>query len=347
MSPSAARSLRRAGAALLLCLLLPLAGATAAASAEVPAQPASGALPDGVNSPIADEAAHLLWWGEFDRLEALYRSLRQSTERARDGTLRLQWFRVGLARVFNNDATDPYFAQLEALTHDWATQHPESALAQLLYARALHARAISFRGGDYYDKVPQAARREFEHYLALEVEQLNGHAELLKNESTADVYLLMAARYDGWAFAAQHALALDALARNPGDDGGFTELALASLPKWGGSSAQFDAVAREAVRVRKGAGMAMYAYIYDDNANGFNGGLFEASDVDWPTMRQGFRDWLARWPGEYMLNRFALQACHAQDMPTTRELLARIGDKPLDRAWHNDYAACRRWADAN
>ena len=99
--------------------------------------------------------------------------------------------------------------------------------------------------------------------------------------------------------------------------------------------------------MRKGAGMAMYAYIYDDNANGFNGGLFEASDVDWPTMRQGFRDWLARWPGEYMLNRFALQACHAQDMPTTRELLARIGDKPLDRAWHNDYAACRRWADAN
>jgi hypothetical protein len=344
MSHAIVRSLRRAGAALLLSLALPLAGATVAAAPATPAS--SAAMPDGLTTPVADEAAHLLWWGDFDKLEALYRSVRQSTAIESNGTSRLEAFRHGMARVFTEDASDPYFAQLEALTHDWATQRPDSALAQLLYARALHARAMSFRGGDYYAKVPEAARREFERYLALEIEQLDGHADLLKHESTADLYMLMAARFAGSSFAAQHALAMDALARNPADDGGFVDLAMASLPKWGGSPAQFDAVAREAARQRKGTGMALYAYLYDDNAYGFNGGLFEASNVDWPTMRQGFRDWMAHWPTEYMLNRFALQACHAQDKPTTLELLDRIGPRPQARAWHNEYEACRRWARA-
>jgi len=346
MRPPVLRSVRRAGLALLLSVLLPVAGASAPIAEQASAQdPVPGALPEGLTSPIADQAARLLWWGDFDRLEALYRTVRQSTALSDGGTLGLQWFRVGMARVFSNDdETDPYYAQLEAMTREWATVHPDSALAQMLYARALHARAMSFRGGDYYAKVPQAARRQFEHYLALEIEQLNSHAALLEHESTADLYLMTAGRFAGWSHDAQHALALDALKRNPADDVGFVDLAVASLPKWGGSTAQFDAVAREAARLRTGTGMALYAFLYDDNANGFSAGLFESSDVDWPTMRQGFRDWMARWPNEYMLNRFALQACHAQDKPTTVELLDRIGTRPMGRAWHNDYEACRRWA---
>jgi hypothetical protein len=343
MTRPVSRFLWRACTALALAALAPAAFA-AISAAPPPAVPAS--MPDGLTSRIADDAANALWWGDFDRLEALYRSVRQSTELVDGGVSRLQWFRVGLSRVYGeDDATDPYFAQLEAMTRAWAVERPQSALAQLLYARALHARAYSFRGNDYADRVPPPAWKEFKRYIALEREQLDKNAALLKNESTADVYKMMAGRNDGFSFEEMHALALDTLARNPVDDGGFTELATSALPKWGGSRQQFEAVAREAARrVMPGAGMAMYAYLYDDNANGFEGELFEKSDVDWPTMRQGFRDWLARYPNAYFLNRFARDACHAQDRATTREVLDQIGDKPLNRAWGNQFESCRRWA---
>jgi hypothetical protein len=274
--------------------------------------------------------------------------VRQSAELVDGGTSRLQWFRVGLSRVFGeDDATDPYFAQLEALTQAWAVERPNSALAQLLYARALYARAWSFRGGDYADRVPPQAWKEFKRYIALAREQLNRNTELLKNESTADVYMMMVGRGDDMSFVALHALALDTIRRNPVDDGGFTELAISALPKWGGNARLFEAVAREAnEQLMPHAGLAMYAFIYDDNASGFQGELFERSEVDWPAMRQGFRDWLAHYPNAYMLNRFARDACHAQDKPTTREILDRIGDKPMNRAWDNQFESCRRWAYA-
>ena len=35
---------------------------------------------------------------------------------------------------------------------------------------------------------------------------------------------------------------------------------------------------------------------------------------------------------------------HAQDKATTREVLDQIGDKPLNRAWDNQFESCRRWA---
>jgi len=334
---------RRLCITLTLALLAPLAGATIA-----PAPPAAAAAPmaEGLTSPIADDAANAFWWADFDRLEALYRSVRQSTELVDGGTARLQWFRVGLSRVFGeDDATDPYFAQLEALTRSWAVERPGSALAQLLYARALYARAWSFRGGDYADRVPPQAFKEFKRYIAMAREQLDKNAELLKNESTADVYMMMVGRSDGASFEALHKLALDTVRRNPVDDGGFTELATSALPKWGGSARLFEAVAREANRTLKpDAGLAMYAFLYDGNAHGFEGDLFERSEVDWPAMRQGFRDWLAHYPNAYMLNRFALEACHAQDKGTTREILDRIGDKPMNRAWGNQFESCRRWA---
>lgn len=343
MTPTTARALRRLVAGTLLVAAAPLCLASRDA---LPPDPTAGAMPTGVTSPIADDAAEALWWGDFDRLEPLYRSVRQSTDRVDGGATRLQWFRSGLARVFEeDDATDPYFAQLEAMTHAWAVERPTSALAQLLYARALYARAWSFRGGDYSNKVSAPAMREFERYIKLELAQLTSHADVLKDESTADVYLMMVGRNQGWSFERLHALALDTLARNSADEGGFLELAMASLPKWGGTPRQFDLVVHEATRrVMPEAGMAMYAYFYDDSSSGFQGELFSASDVDWATMRRGFRDWMAHWPSEYMLNRFALDACRAEDKPTTVEILDRIGSKPLERAWGNRFEACRRWA---
>ena len=343
MTRIARRSLRRLVATALLTLLAPACfGAPESAAPDV----AAGPMPVGITSTIADDAADAMWWGDFDRLEAQYQTVRHATDLVDGGTLRLQWFRVGLTRVFDeDDATDPYFAQLETMTHGWAVDHPKSPLAQLLYARALYARAYSFRGSDYAAKVPEAAMREFRRYMQRELDQLTTHADVLKEESTADVYLMMVGRNLSWDFERLHALALDTLARNPADIGGFLELATVSLPKWGGDPQQFDQVVREATkRVQPASGMALYAFFYDNFAGQFEEELFTSSEVHWPTMKRGFNDWMARHPDEYMLNRFALEACRAQDRATTVAVLDRIGTKPLQRAWGNAFEACRRWA---
>ncbi|MEO5685919.1 MAG: hypothetical protein ABIR54_01040 [Burkholderiaceae bacterium] len=343
MTRLARRSLRRLVVGALLTLLGP---ACYAALESAPNGPTAGSMPVGITSPIADDAAHALWWGDFDRLEAQYRAVRQSTDLVDGGAPRLQWFRVGLARVFEeDDATDPYYAQLEAMTQAWATAHATSPLAQLLYARALFARGQALRGGAYSRQVPAAAMREFERYLQLALDQLDSHADLLKDESTADVYMMMFGRWQGWKFDRLHALALDTLARNASDGAGFAELATASLPKWGGNPHRVDEVVREATRrIKPAAGMATYAYLYDDFESEFDGELFSASEVDWPTMKRGFRDRMTRFPSQYALNRFALEACLAQDRATTVELLDQIGPKPLQRAWGNRFESCRRWA---
>jgi hypothetical protein len=344
------RACRRGALALVAALPLaagagPAFDPTTSTATETATSPLAVDLPSGEVSPIEDASAEALWWGNFDLLETQYEAVRASPDFVDGGTLRLQWFRVGLARVFDNrDQHDPYYAQLEALTHAWSIQHPRSALARLLYARALYARAMAFRGTDYAANTPAAAMKEFERYLALAEAQLTEHADLLKDDSTADVYLAMFGRWN-LPFERLHAIALDSLKRNPRDVGAFDELAMASLPRWGGSDAQFDAVVREAAqRVDGYGGMALYAFLYDDYSSMFEGNMFGASDVDWPTMRQGFRDYLDRHPDAYILNRFALQACLAEDKPTAQELLARIGAKPSRRAWGNRLDACRRWA---
>ena len=338
---------RRRLAALLvaLCGTFPLAANAALTAASAPAPALAASMPSGETSPISEASAEALWRGDFDLLEQQYDAVRSSPDIVDGGALRLQWFRVGLARVFNaEDEHDPYFAQLEALTHDWTVAHPRSPLAQLLYARALYARALDLRGTDYVSKTPAAAMQQFEHYLGLAEGQLAEHADVLRNESTTYVYQAMFGRWH-LPFDRVHAIVLDGLKTNRRDLGGYEELAMAALPRYGGSTELFDAVVREAIRRIDGYdGMALYAFLYDDDAGMFDGALFSDSDVDWPTMRQGFRDYLARYPDAYLLNRFALQACLAEDKPTTLELLEQIGAKPSQRAWGKRFDTCRHWA---
>ena len=334
---------RRGFAGLLAAV--PLACAALSTPASAPSPAATASMPSGEGSPIEDASANAFWWADFDQLEAQYDTVRNSPDLVEGGTLRLQFFRAGLSRVFEeDDAHDPYFAQLEALTHGWSVGHPRSPLAQLLYARALYARAINLRGKDYASKTPKAAMEAFEHYLGLAETQLAQHADVLKNESTTYVYRIMFARWH-LPYEQIHQIAMDGLSGNRRDLGVFEELAYSSLPRWGGSAERFDDVVHEAVRKVDGyPGMALYAHLYDEDSQSFEGELFEVSNADWPTMRQGFRDYLERYPNAYVLNRFALQACMAQDKPTTLQLLDRIGASPSEKAWGNRLDACRRWA---
>lgn len=298
---------------------------------------------------LADESADEFWWGDFDALERKYARVRTATERDAQGNASVACFRRGLLRVFqNNDYNQVYYEQLQAMTAGWARAHPQSALAQLLHTRVLLARGLALRGLAYDADTPAASKREFLRYLALAEQQLVTHADVVKGESSADVYLMMLGRWEGWPLSRMRLLVDDGLAKNASDDALWEEMVLASQPKWGGNAAEIDRVARDAAKSAPAQGLGAYAMLYDAIADSYGARFFKDTRADWPTLRQGYRDRLAAYPDDWVLNRFARMACLAEDKPTTQALIAQIGSKPRPDAWGSNAGsrldACRAWA---
>jgi hypothetical protein len=299
-----------------------------------------------------EAAARAFWWGDFEALEASYLRARADTVRKADGELPLARFRGGIARVVRrgDEANGAYYAQLQAQTHRWTVDHPQSALAHLLYARALYARGWHIRGETYASRVLPQAWADFEKYLGMAADHLAAHSGIVMADSTANVYLLMIGRGLGWSGERLWAVAADGLQKAPDDDALYDELLTAALPKWGGSVQAIDAVVAEAVRrTQSQRGLEMYARLYGAVDGQIDGPLFTSTKADWPRMRQGFRDMLSRRTSMDWTNRFAYFACLAQDKASAVELLDKVGSTPVTRYWggsngRQTFEVCTRWA---
>ncbi len=301
--------------------------------------------------PFIEQVAGAAWWGDDDELQRLYDLARHSKERSADGERQLETFRRGYARIFDGDKNnDAYYTQLDALTGQWAAAHPQSSMAHDLHARALYAHAWFFRGGGYANQVTPQGWAEFKRYLTLAEDYLAAHSSVAMADSTTHLYLVMIERAAGRSFDAQWAIAQDSLRVDPDDEAIFAEMVTATLPKWGGNADQLERLARDALtRTQAKQGFEMYTRIYATAAYEYRAALFKDTRADWPTMRQGFRDMLSRYPDASNLNRFAFVSCLAQDKATTAELLDRIADKPIIYPWGGGdgtrtYESCKRWA---
>jgi len=301
---------------------------------------------------INDQAADAFWWGDFDELERLHAQLRNSDQRNERGTLLLHEFRSGLNRVFDgyDHDTSAYFVEIEALTRQWATEHPRSALAHAMHARALYEHAWSYRGTGYANAVPPHAWADFRKYIRLASDHMATHSSVVMTNSTSHVYLLLIGRADGWPPERLWRIALDGLKLNPADDGIYFAFLTNLLPKWGGSAASIELFVQEVVaRTRKDRGMEMYARLYSAAASDqFRHQLFTESEAKWTSLKAGFREIVARYPDPANINRFAYFACLAEDKATMLELIDKLGDKPVLRQWGSNpsrtYETCMRWA---
>src|SRR5262249_6348876 len=107
----------------------------------------------------------------------------------------------------------------------------------------------------------------------------------------------------------------------------------------------FAREALEKTKAEEGFGMyaRIYWYVYQVE---YHETLFSNSMVDWPTMKKGMDDVLAKYPDPWYLNNFALLACLAKDKVKTAELLGRIDDDPLDEVWGmpSFFEPCKGWA---
>lgn len=302
---------------------------------------------------IKDTAEMALWWGDFDALERQNAVLRQPGHFDPDGSLQLEQFRNALVLVFENKDgnVEAYLQELEALTLQWAAEHPKSALAHTMHADVLLAHAWSYRGGGYSNEVPPQAMQEFEAYLTRAFDYLKAHADVAFTDSYAHDTLLRIGRGLGWNARQLEAIAQDGLKRNPEDYALYFKVMTSLLPKWGGNPKVLDDFIRRAAEQTKAAqGMAMYARLYSAAAEEqFEHELFQDSYADWPLVKQGWEDLLARYPDSPgRRNRYAYMACLAKDRTTLLALLDQLGPKVDAKQWganpQRSLEGCQRWA---
>jgi hypothetical protein len=314
---------------------------------------AAPALSCAEMATLTKETMQAVWVGDFAALEKQNERLKHGKHIEPDGGLQLEYFRIGLGKGIYSDLenNEPYLRELEALTLQWATEHPKSSLAHILHARVLVKHAWSYRGGGYAKDVPPEAWADFRKYLKRAAQYLQDHADVVSTDSSSHDLLLEIGNGLDWGIETLETIQREGLKRNPDDLMLYFDMLTPLLPKWHGDARILDNYIREvAKQTQTDYGMGMYARLYSAAADREYGhALFENSLVDWPTMKKGYDDMQARFPNSPgRINRYAYMACLAKDRPTLVTLLAELGKKIDVSYWgpnpQRSLEGCQRWA---
>jgi hypothetical protein len=333
-----------AGRTLVACAAL----AWMVVSATVQAAPA-----DKQEPPAKQAAIDAFWHGDFAALEQQNAQFRKPGSFDAEGVLQLDHFRRGLERVYTSKVVniESYLSEVDRLTLEWATQHPQSPLAHIMHARALVKHGWSYRGGQYAREVPEEAMADFEKWLLRAVVYLKDHQDVAFKDSYAHLTMLEIGKALGWDRKQMLAIAQQGLVVNPQDTNLHLEFAAGLLPKWGGNPRSLEDYIKQAtIQTSSVYGTGMYALLYASAANNqYEHALFTDSFADWTKIKQGYEDLLARYPASTAKrNRYAWMACMAKDSPVLMTLLGQIGTAiDLDQWGDNPERSlemCRRFA---
>lgn len=317
--------MRRSKVSLFLCVALMSAllatGAPAHAQAAAKVEPPT--VPDQVEAAFR--------YGDFAELERLYAIYGKAGVRSPlTGTPRVQHFWMGVGKVASSSlyVTQEYYAQMDAMTRKWATDHPQSVLAQLLYADSLISHAWFFRGTGYANTVSPASWEGFHKYLDLALEHLRRNKALAASDSSWNHFMLTVGRGLGWDIDPLMAVFENGIAKNPDDDDLYFKMQTSLLPKWGGDLDMVDRFIASATQsTRAERGMEMYARLYAGLSYAeVKQSLFSATRASWPKMKAGFEDRLSRYPHSDHRNMYAYFACMAKDKQALQEQLKLMGD---------------------
>ena len=332
------------GAALAAWALTSLAQAPAAAPAPAPAAPAP--------LSVADQAAQLAWWGDLEGLERLYREVNQPGRFAAAGQVLVNDFRFHADRSFvaKEGTGDTFMVEVVALAEEWTRLRPQLPMVHWLYAQALVNRAWDIRGSGFANTVPPQAWAEFRQTQERAVQHLARTSAVSLQDSSAYLPLIRAGRGLGWEFDRLEQLVLAGLQRNADDVGLWQALIMSAVPKWGGNAVLVDRVIRRAAAGYKERADEIYARLYAFATDGeFSHTVFSDSAADWPRMRKGLRDGLARWPNKaHFWNYLGYFACLKEDRETLAEALETLQNTPDLAYWGTNarrvFESCQKLA---
>ena len=224
-----------------------------------------------------------------------------------------------------------------ATLREWLAAYPKSIAAHIALSTALQNTAWLRRGRGYIDTVKP---EDYAAYRAL----------LVQSQSALEGVAGIEADPVYWSLRIQHTAQLGdgdlravmrAAAKHTADPEAFLMAATYSLPRWGGSTAQYLDVADEAGRLTSATlGDGVYAWIVYQTPWVVGDGVVDDRKIDWPRAQKGFRDLIAAAPGLVTTyHRLARTAVRFGDRRLARELFAR---PELD--WYTDASAI--WSDA-
>jgi hypothetical protein len=295
---------------------------------------------------IREAAAKAFTDSDFAKLEKFAAEYRSSKARTPSGTWKLTRFYHGVEDTIGSEfeASPGGFDKVKAKIDAWAKKYPQSPAAHIAYSALLMKHAWSIRGIGLADTVPPEAWAPFARDMRLARQSL----ERFKAVASVDPHwyenMLLIATAESWDRQRFDALLNEALDREPYYYDTYFSALEYLLPQWHGDEQQIEDFAEDAAgRTAKVEGRGMYARIYwYASQRHFKSGLFAYSRVDWPKMKAGFDDVIARYPDEWNLNNYAHFACLAQDQPKMEELFKRMGSQPIPEAWEDNlYEPCK------
>lgn len=282
---------------------------------------------------------------KFDEVERTVCRWRQDREKLLDGAWKIAFFYEAIGPFnYTTQGVADFFAVLDR----WSGYAPDSVTPHIIKADTLHAQAWKARGGGYAVTVTPERWREFK----LKLDEARAELELVQAQGEVcpkwyDL-LLTIAREQQWPRRDYEALFQRAVARWPDYYYLYQNKAFTLMPRWYGREGEWEAFAKDlAVRDPDGLGSTLYTRIglfLEPRYEGF----FKDSTYEWPLMKRGFDQLIARYPESVnLLNIYALRAGRAGDQLALRDVMRRMGerfDMELWATWENVELA-RNWAE--
>ncbi len=291
---------------------------------------------------------------DFAALDKLANEFRTTKVRTESGLWMLTLLDVGIRRGLlaeqgASEEPDVAFAAIERKTAKWTRLYPASPSGHIAHANILlkHAWAYRSRGhGGHEDPKDLAA---FHAYVSKARAHLERHRKVASVDPRWFQTMINVANAQNWERAKFEHLLADAIDQEPLFYETYFSALEFLLPKCHGDIDQIEKFAQNAAtRTRATEGRGMYAriYWYASQAR-FNTRLFEDSKVNWPRLRDGFDDVVARYPDSWNLSNYAKFACLAGDKAKAQALFQRMGDNVANQAWGSarDRDECESWAE--
>ncbi|MFN7956491.1 MAG: DUF4034 domain-containing protein [bacterium] len=283
---------------------------------------------------------------DFRQLDKRIRALRATRERDPSGTWALSDFLSALVPQAKQ-GSDSDWERRFALLAAWRGEQPESVAAHVVEAAAWRQYAWRARGNTYAREVQDSAWPIFRERLAKARAALDAVGD--DGRRCPDWYeeSLWMAINEAWPKERFDRLFEEAVAQEPTFFGHYFARAYYLHPRWYGSAEALDAFATQAAeRTRATEGESLYARIYWSlygNSGMASRPIFTHGGANWARMHKGFQDLVARYPSAWNRQAFAMYACGARDVESTRTLLASIAE-PIDGLWRPGlFEQCRDW----
>lgn len=284
--------------------------------------------------------AHFLS-SEFAELDAEADTLRATRARTTDGRWKIGAIYDGTVPARRSD--EGQWARSLALHEQWVKSSPSSPTAHIALADYWFLYAWKARGGGFANTVTEEGWKLFRERLAKARKVLEDCRAFATRDPMWYGVMLGVAQGQGWDLDRYDALFEEAVTKEPDFLGHYFDKANYMLPRWTGDPAALAKFVDQSVaRTKDRLGYELYARIYWATLQSIGTEGLRTGEIDWPRMRQGFRDMERTFPDDWNRNAFAYYACEANDVKTAAEVIARLGEPDLG-VWktREKFEACR------